>query len=104
MDIRHLFQTKWNSLTGEMTTQLQTQSQSQGDSNLHIDGSHNNVVIAPRQSQDQAASSSSDSDDGEYGKQKVSREVNRELEKLVIVPYRWSSLWHLQLCCRVILY
>jgi hypothetical protein len=60
--------TKWNSLAGDTTTQLQTQSQTQGDSNVRIDGSHNNVVITPRQTQDQAASSSSDSGNGEYDK------------------------------------
>jgi|SRR3954454_6576412 hypothetical protein len=59
---------KWNSLAGETTTQLQTQSQAQSGSNVRIDGSHNNVVIEPRQTQDQAASSSSDSDGGKYGK------------------------------------
>ena len=48
---------RWNSLAGETTTQQQTQSQAQGDSNVRVDGSHNNVVIAPRQTQEQAASS-----------------------------------------------
>ena len=62
------YSAKWNSLAGETTTLQQTQSQAQGDSNVRVDGSHNNVVIAPRQTQEQVASSSSDSDNGEYGK------------------------------------
>jgi hypothetical protein len=64
------YTTKWNSLADETTTQQQTQSQAQGDSNVRIDGSRNNVVIAPRQTQEQAASSGDDSDSegGEYGK------------------------------------
>ena len=43
------YATNWNSLAGEMTTtQQQVQSQAQGDSNVRIDGSHNNVVIEYR--------------------------------------------------------
>jgi len=65
------YTTKWNSLAGETTSQQQTQSQTEEGSNVHVDGSHNNVVIEPRQTQDQAASSrDSDSDSGEYGKYK----------------------------------
>ncbi len=62
------YTTKWNSLVGETTPQQQTQSQAQGDSSVRIDGSRNTVVIAPRQTQDQAASSSSNSgsESGEY--------------------------------------
>jgi hypothetical protein len=48
----------WNSLAGETSTQEETQSQAQSGSNVHIDGSHNNVVIAPRQNQEQSSSSS----------------------------------------------
>jgi hypothetical protein len=63
------YKTKWNSLAGETTMQQQTQSQAQGGSNVRVDGSHNNVVIAPRQTQEQAASSSdSDSNNAEYSK------------------------------------
>jgi len=63
------YKTKWNSLAGEAPTQQQTQSQAQGGSSVRVDGSHNNVVIAPRQTQEQAASSSdSDSDNAEYSK------------------------------------
>jgi len=64
------YNTKWNSLGGGGTImQQQTQSQAQGGSNVRVDGSHNNVVIAPRQTQEQAASSSdSDSNNAEYSK------------------------------------
>ena len=63
------YNTKWNWLTGETTTQQQTQSQAQGGPNMRIDGSHINVVITTRRTEDQAASSSSDSDSEsrEYG-------------------------------------
>ena len=44
---------RWNSLAGETKQRQQTQSQAQGDSNVRVDGSHNNVVIAPRQTQEQ---------------------------------------------------
>jgi hypothetical protein len=65
------YKNKWSSLAGEMTTQQQTQSQVQEGSTVRIEGSHNNLVIEPRQSQEQAASSSnSDSDSGEYGEYK----------------------------------
>src|SRR5215813_6830043 len=33
------YKTKWHSLAEERATQQQTQSQAQGDSNVHIDGS-----------------------------------------------------------------
>jgi hypothetical protein len=63
------YKTKWNSLAGEAPTQQQTQSQAQGGSSVRVDGSHNNVVIAPWQTQEQSASSSdSDSDNAEYSK------------------------------------
>jgi hypothetical protein len=63
------YKTKWNSLAGETSTQEQSQTQAQGESNVRIDGSHNNVVIAPRQNQEQASSNSdSDSDSQEYSK------------------------------------
>jgi hypothetical protein len=52
------YTTKWNSLAGETTTQQQSQSQAQGSSNVRFDGSHNNVVIEPRQSQEESSSSS----------------------------------------------
>ena len=46
------YKAKWNSLTGETSVQQQSQSQAQaqGGSNVRVDGSHNNVIIAPRQS------------------------------------------------------
>ena len=47
------YQSKWNSEASESTTQQQTQSQAQDGSSVHIDGSHNNVILAPRQNQEQ---------------------------------------------------
>jgi len=52
------YQSKWNSLAGETTTTQQSQAQAQDGSSVHIDGSRNNVIIAPRQSQEQSSSSS----------------------------------------------
>ena len=65
------YKTKWNSLAGETTKQEQAQSQAQGGSSVRVDGSHNNVIIAPRQTQEQSSSSSeSDSNNAEYSKYK----------------------------------
>ncbi|HEY7079194.1 MAG TPA: hypothetical protein VH500_05800 [Nitrososphaeraceae archaeon] len=52
------YQTKWNSLAHESTTTQQSQAQAQDGFNVNIDGSHNNVVIAPRQVQVQSSSGS----------------------------------------------
>src|SRR5215831_18149779 len=41
------YQSRWNSLAGEVTSTQQSQAQAQDGSNIHIDGSHNNVIIAP---------------------------------------------------------
>jgi hypothetical protein len=52
------YQSQWNSLADETTSTQQSQAQAQDGSNVHIDGSHNNVIIAPRQNQEQSSSSS----------------------------------------------
>jgi len=52
------YQSRWNSLAGEATTTQQSQAQAQDGSDVHINGSRNNVIIAPRQSQEQSSSSS----------------------------------------------
>ncbi len=44
------YKIEWNSLAGRTST-LQSQSQAQGGSNVRVDGSHNNVIIAPRQNE-----------------------------------------------------
>lgn len=63
------YRTMWKSLAGEISTQEQSQAQAQGGSNVRIDGSHNNVIIAPRQNQEQSSSSSeSDSGNSDYSK------------------------------------
>lgn len=60
------YKTKWNSLTGETTTQQQSQAQAQGGSNVHVDGNHNNIIIAPKQTEKQSSSGSeSDIDSAE---------------------------------------
>ena len=64
------YKTQWDSLAGGTSTQQsQSQSQVQGGSNVRVDGSHNNVIIAPRQSEEQSSSSSvSDSGSADYSK------------------------------------
>jgi hypothetical protein len=63
------YKAKRNSLAGETSVQQLSQSQAQGGSNVRVDGSHNNVIIAPRQSQEQSSSSSiSDSGSADYSK------------------------------------
>lgn len=56
-----------DSLAGETSSQQQSRSQVQGGSNVRVDGNHNNIIIAPRQSQEQSSSSSvSDSGSADY--------------------------------------
>ena len=66
------YRSQWNSLAGEVTSTQQSQAQAQGGSNVHIDGSHNNVIIASRQNQEQSSTSSESEpqhfdDTGSYG-------------------------------------
>ena len=61
------YTSKWNSLAGGTSTQ-QSQCQAQGGSNVRVDGSHNNIIIAPRQTQKQSSNSESNSENADYGK------------------------------------
>lgn len=62
------YKPEWDSLAGGTSTQ-ESQSQAQGGSNVRVDGSHNNVIIATIQSQEQSSSSSvSDSGNADYSK------------------------------------
>ena len=63
------YKTEWDSLAGRTST-LQSQSQAQGGSNVRVDGSHNNVIIAPRQNELQSSNSESNSENAEYSRYK----------------------------------
>jgi hypothetical protein len=52
------YQSQWNSLADEVTSTQQSQAQALDGSSVHIDGSHNNVIIASRQTQEHSSSSS----------------------------------------------
>ena len=66
------YKAEWDSLAGETSSQQQqsqSQAQVQDGSNVRVAGSHNNVIIAPRQSQEQSSSSSeSHSGNADYSK------------------------------------